>query len=174
MVLLRLRPGPAGAALVNDLAQNPRANLYLPEKPSDLADLERVGGLPSVVAGLLGVLAVATLAHTLATSARRRSRDLTILKVLGFERGQVSATVAWQSTTVAVVAVAVGVPPGAAAGRWAWQVFAEGLGVPPQTVTPVMALVLLVAGAVLLANLVAALPTRLAARTRPSAVLRSE
>ena len=174
VVLLRLRPGPAGAALVSDLVQNPRANLYLPEKPSDLADLERVGGLPSVVAGLLGVLAVATLAHTLLTSVRRRRRDLAILKVLGFVRGQVSATVAWQSTTVAVAAVGVGVPLGAAAGRWAWRLFADRLGVPPDPVTPVMAVVLLVPGTILLANLVAALPARLAARTRPSVVLRSE
>ena len=174
VVLLRLRPGPAGAGLVRELVEDPPANLYLPTKPSDLADLERVGGLPSVVAGLLGLMAVATLAHTLLTSVRRRSRDLAILKVLGFVRGQVSAAVAWQSTTIAVIAVALGVPLGAAAGRWAWQLFADRLGVPPQPVTSLTALALLAPGTILLANLVAAVPARLAARTRPTAVLRSE
>jgi len=174
VVLLRLRPGPAGAALVAGLLQDPPANLYLPTKPSDLADLERVGGLPSVVAGLLGLMAVATLAHTLLTSVRRRRRDLAILKVLGFVRGQVSAAVAWQSTTIAVIAVALGVPLGTAAGRWAWQLFADRLGVPHQPVTSLTALALLAPGTILLANLVAAVPARLAARTRPTAVLRSE
>jgi hypothetical protein len=41
-------------------------------------------------------------------------------------------------------------------------------------VTPLLAVALLLPGTVLLANLVAALPARLAARTRPTAVLRAE
>ena len=47
------------------------------------------------------VLAVAALGHTLVSSIRRRRRDLATLKTLGFTRGQVSATVAWQATTFA-------------------------------------------------------------------------
>ena len=58
--------------------------------------------------------------------------------------------------------------------RWAWQLFADRLGVPLEASTPVAALALLVPATVVLANLVAALPARLAARTRPVAVLRSE
>jgi len=174
VVLLRLRPGAGGGDLLAELLADPPGNPYLPTKPSDLADLERVGGLPSVVAGLLGVMAVATLAHTLLTSVRRRRRDLAILKVIGFLRRQVSATVAWQSTTVAIVAVVVGVPLGVAAGRWAWQLFADRLGVPPESSTPAAALAVLVPATLLLSNLVAALPARLAARTRPTTVLRAE
>lgn len=103
-MLLRLDPTPERQALITEIRQSTSANVYLPFKPSDLADLERVGGQPSIVAGILSVMAVATLAHTLTTSARRRRRDLAILKVLGFVRSQVSATVAWQSTVIAAVA----------------------------------------------------------------------
>ncbi len=174
LVLVRLRPGAENAGFLTELLDATPGNVYLPEKPSDLADLERIGGLPSVVAGILLVMAVGTLAHTLVTSVRRRQRDLAILKVLGFVRRQVSATVAWQSSAVVVVAVVVGIPLGSAAGRWAWQVFADHLGVPPRPETPVLALALLVPALVLLANLVAAVPARLAARTPPSLVLRTE
>jgi ABC-type antimicrobial peptide transport system permease subunit len=119
-------------------------------------------------------MAVATLAHTLLTSVRRRRRDLAVLKVLGFVRSQVSATVAWQSSVIAAVAVVIGLPLGTASGRWAWHLFAGELGVPAQPTTPVLAAALLVAATLLLANLVAAVPARLAARTHPSVILRAE
>ena len=52
---------------------------YLPAKPSDLVDLGRVGGLPSIIAALLGIMAIATLAHALllvGAPAAPRPRDL--------------------------------------------------------------------------------------------------
>jgi hypothetical protein len=174
VVLLRLRPGPGRSALLKQLADKPPGNLYLPSEPSDLVSLARVGGLPSVVAGLLALMAMATMAHTLMLSVRRRRRDLAILKVLGFVRSQVAATLAWQSSVVAVLAVALGLPSGFAAGRLAWRVFAERLGVPPQPATPLLSMALLIPAAVLLANFVAVVPATLAARTRPSVMLRSE
>jgi ABC-type lipoprotein release transport system permease subunit len=54
--------------------------------------------------------------HTLVTSVRRRWRDLAVLKTLGFTRGQVGATVAWQAITFAVVALAFGLPWGSPSG----------------------------------------------------------
>jgi ABC-type lipoprotein release transport system permease subunit len=174
VMLLRLRPDTdVGAFLDETGVVTEQVNPYLPDKPSDLADLERVGGLPSVVVGLLALMAAATVAHTLTTSVRRRRRDLAILKVLGLGRRQVSAVVAWQSTVIAVVAVVAGVPLGAAAGRWAWRLFADQLGVPPEAVTPLAAVLLLVPGTILLANLVGAVPAWLAGRTRPAVVLRT-
>jgi ABC-type antimicrobial peptide transport system permease subunit len=159
------------ARLRTDYAEE---GVYTPAKPSDLADLERISSLPFVVAGLLGMLAVATLASTVATSVRRRRRDLAVLKVLGFVRSQVRAAVAWQSSTLALVAAVLGVPLGIAAGRLAWDVFADRLGVPPRAVTPVLAVVLLVPLLLVLANVVAAVPGRMAARMRPAGALRTE
>jgi predicted lysophospholipase L1 biosynthesis ABC-type transport system permease subunit len=174
MVLLRVEPTPAGRALVDRLQETRPANVYVPSKPPDLTDLERVGGLPSVVAAIVTVMGVATLAHTLLTSVRRRRRDLAVLKVLGFVRSQVSATVAWQACVIAGVAIAVGLPLGIAGGRWSWHLFAGQLGVPPQPRTPLLAMVAIAAATVLLANLLAAGPGRVAARTQPSATLRAE
>ena len=72
------------------------------------------------------------------------------------------------------MAIVVGLPIGIAAGRWVWVVFAGRLGVPPRPVTPVLAVALLAPATVLLANLVAAVPGRLAARTQPAVALRTE
>ena len=97
-----------------------------------------------------------TVAHALASSVRRRRRDLAIFKTLGFVRGQVSATVAWQATTFALVAVLVGLPLGIAAGRWAWRLTAEQLGVASPPVTPPLLILAIATGAVVAANLIAA------------------
>jgi predicted lysophospholipase L1 biosynthesis ABC-type transport system permease subunit len=69
-------------------------------------------------------------------SVRRRRRDLAVLKTLGFVRGQVSAAVAWQATTVALVALAVGLPLGVALGRWSWSLLIDRIGLGAEPVTP--------------------------------------
>ena len=115
-----------------------------------------------------------TVTHALVTSVRRRRRDLAVLKTLGFTRGQVAATICWQATTFAVVALAIGVPLGVAAGRWAWQPTADTLGVHSGPMVPLAAMAAAAVGAVLAANLVAALPGRAASRLPPATALRSE
>ena len=174
VVLLRLRPGAEGQELVKELVATHPANIYLPLKPSDLRNLERAGGLPSVAAAILEVMAVLTVSHTLITSVRRRRRDLAILKSLGFEPRQISAAVAWQATAVALISLALGIPLGIITGRWAWQLFAGWLGVPSVPATPILALAALAAVTLLLANLAAALPARMAARTATATELRAE
>jgi putative ABC transport system permease protein len=139
-----------------------------------LALLIGVTGGAATAAALLAIAAAVTLGHTLWTSIRRRRRDLAILKTLGFIKRQVSATVAWQSTAMVLVALAVGIPLGVAAGRWAWQAFADQLGIVPEPVVPAVAVVLLLPATFLAANVIAFWPGRRAARLQAAAVLRSE
>jgi ABC-type lipoprotein release transport system permease subunit len=155
-------------------ASGPSQVVVVPRPPSDVENLGRVGGLPGVLAGLLALLAASTLAHLLVTSVRRRRRDLAVLKTLGFIRRQVSAAVAWQATTVALVALAVGLPIGVALGRWSWSLLIDRIGLGAEPVTPWPALLAAALATVLVANLVAAWPGRMAARTRPAVALRSE
>lgn len=143
-------------------------------EPVDVTNYGRVHAVPIVIGALLGVTAIATLLHTLISSIRRRRRDLAILKVLGFERKQVRQVVAWQATTIVGIAVLIGVPLGIAAGRWGWTIFAEGIGVVPESVVPLVPMLVLIPAALLIANLIAAPPAAIAARTRPAAVLRTE
>jgi hypothetical protein len=144
------------------------------QRPADLVNFGRVETMPVVTGGLIACLAVAMLGHLLVSSVRHRRRDLALLKALGFLRRQVSLTVVWQATTLAVLALVVGVPAGIAAGRWIWLAVADQVGVVPEPVLPAALLAVVAAATVLVANLVAAVPAWMAARTHPATVLRSE
>ena len=89
-------------------------------------------------------------------------------------RRQVSATIAWQATTVAVFGVLIGIPLGVVVGRAIWRSIAEGIGVVSTPDVPIGLLVVVAVVTVALANLIAAVPAWVAARTQPARVLRSE
>jgi predicted lysophospholipase L1 biosynthesis ABC-type transport system permease subunit len=171
---VRLDPATDRHQAIEQLERDFPSTVIFPLKQPDLTDLERVGYLPGLLASLVALLALATVTHALVTSVRRRRRDLAMLKTLGFTRGQVSQTVAWQATTFALVAVLAGLPVGIAAGRWAWRLVANQLGVVSGPVVPPAPVLAVAAGAVLAANLAAAGPGWVAARIRPATVLRSE
>jgi hypothetical protein len=95
--------------------------MFSPRPHADVRNLQRVADLPALLGALVVLVALGTVAHAVVTSVRRRRRDLAVLKALGLVRGQVAATIAWQATTFAVVALGLGVPLGIAVGRWAWQ-----------------------------------------------------
>ena len=103
---------------------------------------------------------------------RRRRHDLALLKTLGFTQGQLAAAVAWQASTAAVVGM-VGLPLGIAAGRWLWTLFAREIYAVPRPTVP-WTVVLVAVGALVLANVVAAVPGRMAARTPAALALRDE
>lgn len=110
---------------------------------------------------------------TLVASVRRR-HDLALLKTLGFTQRQLAAAVAWQATVAAVIGVVIGVPAGVALGRWLWVLFARQIYAVPDPAVPVLLVALVVIGTLVLANLVAALPGRSAARTPMALLLRAE
>ena len=145
-----------------------------PPKPTDVVNFGRVESLPVLVAVLLGVLAVATLAHTLLTSIQRRRRDLAVLKTLGFLPAQVRGAVVWQASSFCALALLIGIPAGVLTGRWAWDALAHQLGTLPEAAVPPVALLLIVPTAIVVANAVAAWPAVLAGRVRPALALRTE
>ena len=137
-------------------------------------DALRSEWLPLLLAALFAVVALGTLVHLLISSVRRRRRDLAILRTLGFKRGQVMWTVAWQSATLAAVALAIGVPTGVLLGRLAWDLFADRLGIIVEPVIAWGAVVLVIPATIGVAVFVGLGPAIAARRTRPAAVLRAE
>jgi hypothetical protein len=176
--LVRFAPGvsrDAGLAAVGgDIKGLPNPFLTAAERPASVVSLAGIAGLPVALSGLLALMAAGTLAHTLATSTRRRRHDLAILKSLGFIRGQLRQAVAWQAITIAGIALLIGLPAGVAAGRWAWRLLAAQLGVLPEPAVPLTTILIVIPAALVLANLIAAVPGQAAARIRPAAVLRTE
>jgi ABC-type lipoprotein release transport system permease subunit len=172
LLLLSLAPTADAPATLARLRRE--ASATPPPRPADVGNWGRVDAFPYLVAALIGVGAAALLAQSLLTSIRRRRRDLAILKTLGFDRRDVRATVAWQATTVAAIGLLAGLPLGVLLGRFAWNLLARELGVVSEPVAPALSAFLVIPAALLLANLVALLPGRIAAGTRPALVLRAE
>jgi hypothetical protein len=157
--------------LGNEGAGNPA---FGPRLPSEIERLRQLEALPLILAGFLALLGVVALGHGLVSAVRRRRRDLALLETLGFRRAQVSATIAWQATTVALIAAVVGIPTGIIVGRLGWALIADGLGVVSVPIVAPLAVVGIVVATLVVANLIAFVPGRIAARTKPAVVLRSE
>jgi hypothetical protein len=144
------------------------------QRPAEILNYRSLGSTPVYLGAGLATGAVAALVLTLIASVRRRRRDLALLKTLGFTGRQLAATVAWHATTAVTIGVVLGVPLGIAIGRWLWDLFAQEINAVPMPVVPVLQVVLIALGALVLANIVAAVPGRLAARTPTALVLRGE
>ena len=140
----------------------------------DVQDLAHVDALPGLLAALLVLLAIATLAHNLLASVRRRRRAVATLKVIGLERPQLAAAVLWQMWALAMVGVVVGVPLGVLLGRWAWRFVATQIGSVQQPAVPVAIVGVSVLIAAIITTLVAIVPAVTAARVQPATALRQE
>jgi hypothetical protein len=174
VVLVRAAPGAAGhAALARHTGKYPTLT-YRPAEPTVLVNFGESVNFPLLFAAALSLFGAATLLHLLLVSVARRHVEAGLLKALGFVRRQVAAAVCWQATTVALAGIAVGVPVGVAAGRVLWRVFATNFGVVPVDVVEPVLIAALVAGVLAVANLLAAVPALLAARSQPARLLRAE
>ncbi len=144
------------------------------QHPAEIVNYRSMGTTPAILGGALCLGAVAALALTLLASVRRRRRDLALLKALGFTHRQVAGAVAWQSNITVVIGIALGLPLGVIAGRLLWTAFAHEINAVPSPAVPVVTIVLVGVGALLLANVVAAVPSFIAARTSTTRYLRAE
>ena len=89
-------------------------------------------------------------------------------------RQMVGALRDWQATVGAVVGCVVGIPLGIVIGRELWDLFARSIDVVPHPTMSVLTLTFVGVGALIFANLVAAIPGRIAALTPTALVLRAE
>jgi hypothetical protein len=190
MVFVQMKPNLSAAAGRSDLrriaqvadkvfADDPEArgdNVVVlgVQRPAQIVNYRSIGSTPVILAAALAAGAVIALGLTLAASVRRRRRDLALLKALGFTDAQLSAAVAWQATVTATIGALVGVPLGIVVGRQLWIVFARNLNAVPDATVPALSVLLVVVGALVFANFVAALPGRSAARAPTALVLRAE
>src|SRR5207245_2051763 len=103
-----------------------------PFKPVRLKNLERVGAMPWLLAAFLALLGLAAVMHALVMSVRHRRREIATLRSLGMLPRQVRAAVAAQATITVLAGAMIAFPLGLAAGRLAWGIIANGLGVVDQ------------------------------------------
>jgi ABC-type antimicrobial peptide transport system permease subunit len=178
-IFVRLRRGASAGTLrqiANELSNTSDGgvDLLAVQRPAEIINYRSLGATPALLGGALAVGAASAFGLTLISSVRRRRREVALLKTLGFTRGQLAAVVAWQSSVAVAVGVVVGVPVGVVFGRWLWDLFAHNIDVVPSPTVPALSIVLIAFGALVLANLVAAVPGVMAARTKTASLLRAE
>ena len=178
-IFVRLRRGANPAASLATLrrlvaAKGGGVSVVSVQRPAEIVNYRSMGATPAVLGIALAIGAISALTLTLISSVRRRRHDLALLKALGFTRRQLAGTVAWQSTIAVGIGVVVGVPLGIVAGRALWTLFAHELHVVPRPTVPGLTILVVAGAALVLANVVAALPGRQAARTPAALVLSTE
>ena len=190
LVVVRLRPGVSATAGRADmqriaraankvLAADPRGvgndvSVLGTLRPAQIVNYRTVGSTPVILAVGLAAGAIVALGLTLAASVRRRRRDLALLKTLGFTQRQLAAAVAWQATVIAAAGIILGIPLGIVLGRQLWILFARNINAVPDPAVPVLSVLLVAIGALVFANLDAALPGLDAAHTPAALALRAE
>ena len=147
--------------------------LVQPDRPSEVNNLSHLGATPWLLAGFLGLLGVAGLAHALVIGGRRQRHDLAVIRVLGLRPSQAAAVVRWQAVVLAGLGTVAGLLVGAVVGRLLWRRIASGIGaIISIDLSPwVLALV---PAALAAALLIALYPAHRVASGRPAHVLRSE
>ena len=181
-IFVRFAPGAdhaEAAALVRDTAASTgqfpgSAQVIGAQRSAEIVNSSDVGGVPALLAMGLGAAAAISLAIALAASVRRRHREFALLQSLGFTRRQLASSIAWQATATVGVGVVVGVPVGIVVGRALWTAFADQLDVVPRPSTPIVVLLVVIGAALVIANLAAAFPARMARRVQPAVVLHIE
>jgi hypothetical protein len=176
-------PGPALRSLQSIVAAINNPNAPSPGsaggavallRPVEIVDSHSMVAIPTVLGAGLAAGAVLALGTTLVASVRRRRRDLAVLKTLGLSARQLGSVVAWQSSVIVAIGVVVGLPLGIVLGHVLWDQFAQAIAAVPQVSVPPLPLLLIAIGALVLANVVALVPARLAGRTPTAVLLRAE
>lgn len=142
--------------------------------PSAIINVARVRAIPFILAGVLAVLALITLAHVLLTAIRGCRRDRAVLCALGADRGWLRRSVHWQGTTFMVIPLLLGVPIGVLVGRQVFSRFAANTGAVADAAVPLAIIGLGVVASFIIANATVAFPARRASRAEPGPLLRSE
>ena len=159
-LLVDWRSGTEVSAANEALGARLDTEVFEPRMPSEVNNLRAVDALPRALAIFLTLLAIVATTHALVQTTRLRRHELAVLRSLGFERQQLSTTVAVQATTIALIGTALGVPLGIVAGRLLWQSIANRVGVVDGVAMPLFALVALAVAITVIANVAAIIPAR--------------
>jgi predicted lysophospholipase L1 biosynthesis ABC-type transport system permease subunit len=125
------------------------------QTPFDVDNYARVEDVPKVLTLVLAVLGVGVLAQLMVVWVQRRRRDIAVLKTVGLVRRQVLSLVAWPAGTFAGLSVLGGIPLGILAGRGAWALFANELGIASSSIIPGIGILLCIPAVLFIAMIVA-------------------
>jgi putative ABC transport system permease protein len=170
-LVTKMTSGQRGQRTVTRLLNSYPEYAQLPVIPTSLINFGEAVNFPLLFGAIVAIFGAATIAHLLVVSVSRRRRETGLLKVLGFTNRQVIASFAWQATTLTVIGLVIGLPLGIIAGRATWDLFAVQVGVVPVAVVSPWLIVVLAAGVLVTANVLAIGPAYAATRTKAGRLL---
>ncbi|TCK62940.1 ABC transporter permease [Curtobacterium sp. PhB136] len=143
-----------------------------PEQLQGMRDFfVQVNGVVSVIVGFSAVIAAVGVVNALALGVLQRRRELGLLRVLGLTGAQVRRMIITEAVQMVVAAVLTGLVLGTFYGWVGGQTLLGSLGSPGAPVLPPMTIVIVVAGALLLAVAATVAPVRRAMRVPPTEAL---
>ena len=173
-VVIKLAPTVDRKAAIESVVRDFPASARLATPQGDLANLDRLRSVPWFLAGIIAVLALASLVHALVTLLQRHTGDLAVLAALGMTRRQRRNVGVAAGLVLVGVSIAIGIPVGSGLGRSVWRVVAHRVFVPSGPVMPWGPTVAAPTVALLVSVGIAALAARWFTRRTPAAQLRAE
>lgn len=131
-------------------------------------------GAPVLVVAAVALLAAAVLVHSLAVTARRRRRELAVLRALGMTGAGAASALCSQALWLTGAATVLGVPAGVLTAMIGWRYLAGNLGVAGDAAWAVAPILTLIALSLLLAVLISWAPIRRIKRDNIAEALRVE
>jgi putative ABC transport system permease protein len=167
LFVVRLRPGTDVARAIERERQALGGGFsFTSQDRTLLGGVGRVQTVPLALVVVLFVLFAAGFVHVLVVSTRGHRLDIAVLRTIGFTRRQVMAMVATEAATIALLALAIGVPLGLIAGHLGWERFADYLRAVAATSVPI-GLVAAIVVPVCVVTVLAALASGLYTASRP-------
>jgi len=102
--------------------------LTVPSPQVDITNLQPIAAVPWAIAWFLGLLAAAVLFHALVNCTQLGRRQLSTMRALGFQSGQTRRSVVALAGLLAIPSALVGAGAGIVAGRWAWSLVSNRIG----------------------------------------------
>jgi ABC-type lipoprotein release transport system permease subunit len=175
MAAIELRSGAPAAAqarIAHRLGQDD--NTGTEDPPGSIVNVARVRPIPPTLGGLLAGLLLLAMFHAIVVSVRERRQDLAVLSALGADRRFIGRAVHWQTTILVALPLAVGIPLGLVAGSKIFRAFTDRIGAVPDPALPFALVAIMTVALLLVANVVAFVPTRQARRFSTATLLRAD
>ena len=152
---VRLAAGASVEQLAATVGEDVEVQSAADARPTDLNNLDRIGGLDELLLLVCVLLAFATLGNGLVIATKARQRDHRTMRALGAEPSTVAGSVRWHTAIVIAISAAVGVPLGVLGGVTAWRHTAHAVFVGDAVHRPGLVTLLVLAGLIAAGLLVA-------------------
>jgi putative ABC transport system permease protein len=173
-IVIRVDPHRDRAAAIESVRRDFAGSIREASPPIGTRDLGRLRAVPWLIAGLIAILALASLVHALATVLNQNRKTLAVLAVLGFVRQQRRAVGVLASLLLVALGLAIGIPVGLFVGSAVWRAVSDGIDLPSHAALawPVTAAETI--GAAAIAVVIALVAARGPSRAAPCDELRVE